>query len=96
MWWRNVRRTISGSRGGLTQIGQIHRQTPSFIIKLQKTIEVRRGGGGGGGNTINISADQSLDMEKMLGLSAGDLKDQFYNARDLDRATNCSYSDITR
>ena len=35
-------------------------------------------------------------MEKMLGRSDGDMKDQFYNARDLERATNCSYSDITR
>ena len=41
-------------RGGGTDIHCRHhegenRQTPSFIIKLQKTIEVRRGGGGGGG-----------------------------------------------
>ena len=35
-------------------------------------------------------------MEKMLGLTEGDMKDQFYNARDLERATNCSYRDITR
>ena len=43
-----------GRRGGVTDIDCRHhegenRQTPSFIIKLQKTIEVRKGGRGGGG-----------------------------------------------
>ena len=35
-------------------------------------------------------------MDRMLGLSDSYVSNQFYNGRELERATNSSYCDMTR
>ena len=49
-----------GRRGGLTHDEESDHQTPGFIRKLQKTIEVRpTSGGGGGGHFTDMELSES-------------------------------------